>query len=157
MLPARFFTPVDPTQLPTGEIRPVAGTPMDFTRPQRIDLHQDADDEQLRHGKGYDHNWVIDKAPGAFGLVARLAEPRSGRVMEVHSTEPGLVFYAGNQLDGRAPRDVGKDGVVYRARAGLCLEPAGFPDAPNRPHFPSTLLRPGERYVGKTAFAFSTA
>ena len=156
MLPARFFTPVDPTQLPTGEIRAVAGTAMDFTRPQRIDARQDDDDEQLRHGKGYDHNWVIDKPPGVFGLVARLADPLSGRVLEVSSTEPGLVFYAGNQLDGRVPRDVGKDGVVYRARAGVCLEPAGFPDAPNRPHFPSTLLRPGERYAGTTVFSFST-
>jgi aldose 1-epimerase len=156
MLPARFFTPVDETQLPTGELRAVAGTPMDFTRPHRIDARQDDDDEQLRPGLGYDHNWAIDKAPGAFGLVARLADPLSGRVMEVLSTEPGLVFYGGNFLEGLVPRDVGKDGVVYRARAGLCLEPAGFPGRAEPAPVPSTLLLPGETYRGKTAYAFST-
>jgi len=152
MLNADRFTPVDAGLIPTGELRPVSRTPMDFTKPTRIGARIDEDDEQLRHGKGYDHNWVLNKEkPGEMSLAARVYEPTSGRIMEVYTTEPGIQFYAGNFLDGS---NVGKGGRVYNHRFGFCLETQHFPDSPNHPNFPSTILRPGERYHTKTVYRF---
>jgi aldose 1-epimerase len=132
-------------QIPTGEIVPVANTPMDFRKRRAIG---DPD-------PGYDHNWVIDKPLGEMGLHAVLHEPMHGRTMEVWSTEPGLVFYGGNNLEGIAPRDVGKGGLVYERRSALCLEPGHFPDSPNHANFPSTVLRPGQWFSGEIAYRFA--
>ncbi|MBP2229590.1 aldose 1-epimerase [Azospirillum agricola] len=151
---ARAFTPTDATAIPTGEIRPVAGTPFDFTTPHRIGERIDADDEQIRFGSGYDHNMVIDKPPGAFGPVATVEEPVSGRLLEVSSSEPGAQLHSGNFLTGAAPRDVGRGGVPFVRRGGLCIEPQRFPDAPNHPNFPSTVLDPGEIFRGVIAYRF---
>ena len=144
MINAESFTPVGKNQIPTGEIRSVAGTPMDFRRKRAIGEPE----------AGYDHNWVISKPLGRLGLAARLREPVSGRMMEVFSTEPGLQFYGGDNLEGRAPRDLGKGGHLYGRRSALCLEPAHYPDSPNQPHFPSTVLRPGEWFSGTTIYRF---
>ena len=152
MINAGRFTPVDSGLIPTGELRLVKGTPMDFTEPTAIGARIDQQDEQLRFGKGYDHNWVLNKSPGALALAARVYEPGSGRVMEIRSTEPGIQFYSGNFLDGSI---TGKGGRVYKLRNGFCLEPQHFPDSPNKPAFPSTVLRPGERYKTTTIFKFS--
>ena len=152
---AGSFTPIDATLIPTGEIRPVRGTPLDFTTPETIGARIAQDDEQLRLGTGYDHNFVLDKRGGAFGFAARVHEPTSGRVMEVWSTEPGLQLYSGNHLEGKVPRDVGKGGALYTSRTGFCLEPQHFPDSPNKPHFPSTVLKAGDWYSGKTVYKFS--
>jgi aldose 1-epimerase len=132
----------------------VAGTPLDFTRPHRIGERIDADDEQLRAGGGYDHNFVLDGAAGALRLVARAFSPRTGRLMEVLTTEPGVQFYSGNFLNGSA---VGKAGKAYAKRSGFCLETQHFPDSPNQPSFPSTVLRPGETYSTTTVYRFSVA
>lgn len=145
MIDAECYTPVGKNQIPTGEIRSVAGTPMDFRRMRAIGEPE----------VGYDHNWVIDKPPGRLGLAARLHEPLSGRIMEVFSTEPGLQFYGGDNLEGRAPRDLGKGRRLYERRSALCLEPAHYPDSPNHPNFPSTVLRPGEWFTGTTIYRFS--
>jgi aldose 1-epimerase len=152
-IPADRFTPVDSTLIPTGELRPVAGTPFDFRRPTPIGAHIHDADEQLRFGKGYDHNWVIDAAARKLRRVARVYEPETGRQMDVLSTEPGLQFYSGNFLDGTF---TGKGGSVYGARNGLCLEPQHFPDSPNHPTFPSTVLRPGETYRNTIMYRFSS-
>ena len=147
------FTPVDATQIPTGELRAVAGTPFDFTRPHRIGERINAPDEQLRIGLGYDHNWVLRDAPGALAFAARAYEPAGGRVLEVRTTEPGLQFYSGNVIPmGLA----GKGGAHYAARGGFALETQHFPDSPNQPAFPSTTLRPGETYRSRTEFHFVT-
>ena len=145
------FTPVDATLIPSGELAPVNGTPFDFRRATRIGARIDTDDEQLRRGKGYDHNWVINGAPGTLRHAARLADQTSGRTLDVSTTEPGLQFYSGNFLDGTIR---GKSGHVYGHRSGLCLETQHFPDSPNHPSFPSTILRPNERYQSKTVFTF---
>ena len=155
MINAETFTPVGKDQVPTGEIRAVAGTPMDFRRQRAIGEHVADAARYFEPHVGYDHNWVIDKPLGRLGLAARLHEPVSGRIMEVLSTEPGLVFYGGNNLEGIAPRDVGKGGHLYERRSALCLEPAHHPDSPNHPHFPSTVLRPGEWFSGTTIYRFS--
>jgi aldose 1-epimerase len=147
------FTPVGASLIPTGELRPVAGTPFDFTKPTTIGARIDADDEQIRFGRGYDHNWVIDKPMGELGLLARVCEPTSGRVMEVLSTEPGTQFYSGNFLDGTI---VGKRGWRYAKRSALCFEPQHYPDSPNQPAFPSTELNPGEVYKTTMLYKFST-
>lgn len=152
MMPAERFTPVDSTLIPTGELRPVAGTPFDFRKPTAIGARINQDDEQLKFGKGYDHNWVYDKPPGKLTLLARVTEPTSGRVMEVWSTEPGLQFYSGNFLDGTI---TGKGGWVYQFRHGFCMEPQHYPDSPNKPHFPSTVLRPGQVYRNTIIYKFS--
>jgi len=152
---ADAFTPVDNTLIPTGEVRPVRGTPFDFTTPIALGARIAEDDEQLRLGSGYDHNFVLNKQDGELSLAARVFEPTSGRVMEVWSTEPGLQLYSGNHLEGRVPRDVGKGGALYTARTGLCLEPQHFPDSPNKPHFPSTVLKAGDWYSGRTIYKFS--
>ena len=152
MIAASAFTPVDETLIPTGELRPVAGTPFDFNAPTPIGARVDLPDEQLRFGRGYDHNWVIRKPPGALGLMARIREPTSGRVLEVLSTEPGLQFYSGNFLDGTLR---GKRGWRYGHRHGLCLEPQRFPDSPNQPGFPSAVLEPGQVYRHTLLYRFS--
>lgn len=155
-LHAARYTPVDATLIPTGELAPVAGTPFDFTVPRRIGARIDDDDAQLRHAGGYDHNWALDawaRAPGMLALAARLTEPTTGRVLEVHTTEPGVQFYSGNFLDGSA---TGKGGRRYAHRSGLCLETQHFPDSVNHPAFPSVILRPGRMYRSRTVFAFST-
>jgi aldose 1-epimerase len=151
------FTPTDATNIPTGELAPVAGTPFDFTAPRAIGERVDEDDEQLRFGLGYDHNYVLDRPPGADGALvpaARVSEPGSGRVLEVETTEPGLQLYSGNQLDGSL---TGTGGVAYGPRAGLCLETQHFPDSPNQPGFPSTVLRPGETYRSATIYRFGVS
>jgi len=152
---ADAFTPIDATLIPTGEIKPVKGTPMDFTRPEKLGTRIGQDYDQLKLGLGYDHNYVLNKKGNEFGFAARVYEPTSGRVMEVWSTEPGLQLYSGNSLEGKAPRDVGKGGAVYAFRTGFCLEPQHFPDSPNQPCFPSTVLEPGEWYSGRTVYKFS--
>jgi aldose 1-epimerase len=150
---ATHYTPVDAALIPTGELALVAGTPFDFRRPTRIGARIDADDVQLQRGRGYDHNFVLSRPDAGLAFVARVAEPRSGRVLEVHTTEPGMQLYTGNFLhDGVA----GKAGRRYGHRSGLCLETQHFPDSPNQPHFPSTILRPGAEYRSRTVFAFST-
>ena len=150
---AEQFTPVDSTLIPTGELRSVAGTPLDFRKPMTIGARIDSDDEQLRYGNGYDHNWVLNKPARKLGLAATVVEPVSGRVMEVLTTEPGTQFYTGNFLDGTI---VGKGGWVYQKRNGFCFEPQHYPDSPNKPHFPSTILKAGETYSNTIIYRFST-
>jgi aldose 1-epimerase len=146
------FTPVDEGLIPTGELRDVTGTPLDFRTATAIGARIDDDYEQLRFAGGYDHNWVLNDYDGSLRLVARAHEPTSGRVMEVYTTEPGMQFYSGNFLDGS---NVGKGGVPYQHRTGFCLETQHFPDSPNHPEFPSTVLRPGEVYESTTIYRFS--
>ena len=151
-LDASAFTPVDSTLIPTGELAPVAGTPFDFRSATAIGARIGQQDTQLRYGLGYDHNWVLDRG-GRSGLVhaARLADPSTGRTLDITTTEPGIQFYSGNFLDGTI---TGKEGRVYRHRTGLCLETQHFPDSPNHPNFPTTILRPGETYRSRTVFTF---
>jgi aldose 1-epimerase len=141
------FTPVDATLIPTGELQPVAGTPFDFRTPHAIGARIEAQDEQLRRGRGYDHNWVLNKPGPGMTLAAVVTEPKSGRSLEVRTTQPGVQFYTGNFMDGK-PQEAG--GSVYPHRTGLCLETQHFPDSPNQPSFPSTILRPGETFQQKT-------
>jgi aldose 1-epimerase len=152
MISGDRFTPVDQGLIPTGELRSVKGTPMDFTQAKAIGARIDQPDEQLVLGKGYDHNWVLNKSNDKLPLVARVYEPGSGRVLEVYTTEPGVQFYSGNFLDGTIK---GKGGKVYQKRAGLCLETQHFPDSPNKPDFPSTVLKPGQKYATTTMYKFS--
>lgn len=155
MLNAKQFTPVDEGLIPTGKLVDVAGGPFDFTTAKAIGRDIEEADEQLNFGGGYDHNWVLDKGgkPGAMTLAARLSEASTGRVVEVFTTEPGIQFYCGNFLDGRLK---GKSGQPYVFRGGLCLETQHYPDTPNQPNFPTTLLKPGEKYDTTTVFKFST-
>lgn len=153
MINADRFTPIDSTLIPTGELRSVAGTPFDFRQPTAIGLRINDDDQQLVYGKGYDHNFVLNGAPGEMKLVARVYEPTSGRVLEVFTTQPGVQFYSGNFLDGTL---TGKGGVTYDYRTGFALETQHFPDSPNHPNFPSTILDPGEEYSSTTIYKFST-
>ena len=148
------FTPTDEGAIPTGELRAVRGTPMDFTRATAVGARIDQEtDEQIRFGKGYDHNWVLNKrGAGALALAARVYEPKTGRVMEVYTTEPGMQFYTGNYLDGTI---AGKGDKTYNRRHGFCLEPQHYPDSPNKPKFPTTTLRPGQRYKQTTTYRFS--
>jgi aldose 1-epimerase len=150
---ARHFTPIDATLIPTGELRGVESTPFDFREARSIGSRIEAADEQLRLAHGYDHNWVLDKpADGTLRVAAVLSDPVTGRTLEVRTTQPGLQFYSGNFLDGRpAP-----GGTVFAHRTGLCLETQHFPDSPNHPAFPSTILRPGEAYSEKTVLVFGT-
>ncbi|MBV9658690.1 MAG: galactose mutarotase [Verrucomicrobia bacterium] len=154
-LNADQFTPTDASLIPTGELRAVAGTPFDFRASQRIGARIDMDNDQLRSAGGYDHNFVLrqDGSNGEPQLAARVREPRSGRVLEVLTTEPGVQFYSGNFLDGT---DLGKGGYPYPRRGGFCLETQHFPDAPNHPAFPNTILRPGEIYRTTTLYRFSS-
>jgi aldose 1-epimerase len=153
MLNADRFTPVDKTLIPTGELRPVKGTPMDFTKPTAIGARISDDYEQLVVGRGYDHNWVINRKDDSLTLAAKVHEPTSGRIMEVFTTQPGVQFYSGNFLDGTI---TGKQGHVYKHRYGLCLETQHYPDSPNHPEFPSSILRPGQTFKSQTVFKFST-
>jgi aldose 1-epimerase len=148
------FTPVDKTLIPTGELRPVDGTPFDFRTPTAIGARiSETNDEQIKFANGYDDNWVLNKPAGQLGLAARVHEPTSGRTMEVWTTAPGLQFYTGNFLDGTI---AGKDGRVYQFRDGFCMEAQGFPDSPNHPSFPSTELMPGDTYAATIIYKFST-
>ena len=146
------YTPIDPTSIPTGLLASVAGTPFDFRKPVRLGAFIDQEHEQLRNGRGYDHNYVLNRGGEGLILAARVTDPASGRVMELSTTEPGLQFYSGNFLSGMR----GKNGRVYERRCGFCLEPQHYPDSPNRPEFPSTVLRPGQTYQSRTVFAFKT-
>lgn len=145
------MTPVDVTLIPTGGMATVAGGPFDFRSPTAIGARIATDDEQLRRGLGYDHSFVLNQGEPGLVHAARVVEPASGRTLDVHTTEPGLHFYSGNSIDGRV---AGKAGRVYRQRAGLCLETQHFPDSPNQPGFPSTILRPGTEYRSRTVFTF---
>lgn len=151
---ASRFTPVDAGLIPTGELRPVEGTPFDFRKPMPIGARIDADDEQIRRGRGYDHNFVLDREGGGLSFAARVTEPSTGRVLEVWTTEPGMQFYTGNFLDGTI---TGKGGKTYPRRSGFCLETQHFPDSPNQPSFPSTVLEPGKEYRSTTVWKFLTA
>jgi len=151
-LKADRFTPVDKTLIPTGELRPVKGTPFDFTHPTAIGARLETDEAQLKFGHGYDHNWVLNSS-GTLATAAIVEEPQSGRILEIQTTEPGIQFYSGNFMDGKP---AGK-GTVYKHRTGLCLETQHFPDSPNHPAFPSTVLKPGETYHSETVLLFRTA
>ncbi len=153
-LNADHFTPADKTLVPTGEIRSVEGTPLDFRQPTPIGARIDLDDEQLGFGGGYDHNFVLNQSDEAPWLAARVEEPTTGRLMEIFTSEPGVQFYSGNGLDGS---NTGKGGTVYQQRAGFCLETQHYPDSPNKDNFPSTVLHPGETYRTTTVHAFSVA
>jgi len=150
-LHARHFLPTDVGMIPTGEIAPVAGTPMDFTTPHIVGERIDGDFEPLMFGGGYDHCWVLDNG-GELRPAARLRDPQSGRVMELLTDQPGIQCYAGNCIDDGL---TGKGGIRYPRRAGLCLEPQRFPDSPNQPAFPSPVLRPGETYRHVVIHRFS--
>lgn len=150
---ADFYVPTDETNIPTGEILKVEGTPFDFRTPHAVGERWDADDDQIRYGAGYDHSYVINKSEaGELAFAARLTDPKSGRVMEVYTTEPAVQFYSDNWADGYK----GQNGATFPKRSGLCFEAQHFPDSPNNPHFPSVVLRPGEVYTQKTVYKFLT-
>ena len=152
MINADQFTPVDESLIPTGALTPVEGTPFDFLEPATIGARIDDDDPQLRIGGGYDHNFVLNATDSGPVHAARVEEPTTGRVLDVFTTEPGLQLYTANGLDGSV---TGKSGRPYARRYGFCLETQHFPDSPNQPDFPSTILRPGDEYRSQTVFAFS--
>ncbi|EMI54424.1 aldose epimerase family protein [Rhodopirellula sallentina] len=154
MLNADRFTPIDERLIPTGELRAVADSPFDFTSPKTIGRDINADDEQLKRANGFDHNWVLNKGVDAteLTLAAVVYEPTTGRLLTVSTTEPGVQFYTGNFLSGKL---IGKTGKAYAHRGGFCLETQHFPDSPNQPSFPSTVLKPGDTYQSQTVFAFS--
>ena len=153
-IPASRTTPTDPSMVPTGAFADVAGGPFDFRSPKPIGRDIGADDVQLKQGRGYDHNFVLDTPAGRIRRVATVFDPGTGRVLEVHSDQPGVQLYTGNHLAGGAP---GTSGVSYPSRGGFCLEPQNFPDAPNKPNFPSARLNPGQKYTHAMAFRFRTA
>jgi aldose 1-epimerase len=148
------FTPVDKGLIPTGQLQSVKGTPFDFTTPTKIGARIDQPDEQLQFGIGYDHNWVLNRVSNKLELAGKLFSPETGRLMEVWTTEPGLQFYSGNFLDGSI---TGKGGWVYQKRSALCLETQHYPDSPNKPSFPATVLKPGGKYSSTTIYKFSVA
>ncbi|MBN1642600.1 MAG: galactose mutarotase [Anaerolineae bacterium] len=152
MINADRFTPVDETLIPTGELCSVIGTPLDFCTADVIGARIEAGDPQLGFGGGYDHNWVLNGDPGVLRLAARARDPGTGRVLEVHTTEPAIQFYAGNMMPPSMP---GKGGATYVRRGGFCLETQHYPDSPNQPHFPSTTLVPGKVYKTTTIFKFT--
>jgi aldose 1-epimerase len=149
---ASRFTPVDATLIPTGELRAVKGTPFDFTKSTAIGARIDSDDQQIKIAGGYDHNWVLDKAGAGLSKAAEVYEPKTGRVLEVWTTEPAMQFYTGNFLDGTIH---GKGGKVYPRRGAFCMETQHYPDSPNHPAFPSTELKPGATYHTTTIYSFS--
>jgi aldose 1-epimerase len=152
-LHADKFTPVDAGLIPTGELRNVAGTPFDFRKPTAVGERIGQNDEQLKLGNGYDHNWILNRAKaGEISLAAEVYEPKTGRILEVWTDQPGIQFYTGNFLDGTIH---GKGGVAYGQRTALCLETQHYPDSPNHPEFPSTVLKPGTRFHSTTIFKFS--
>ncbi len=148
---ADIFTHVDQSLIPTGDLQPVTGTPLDFTQSTRIGSRINVPHEQLLRAQGYDHNWVLNKPSGELGLAAKVCEPRTGITMAIHTTEPGLQFYSGNFM---ANRINGKNGQIYNHRSGFCLETQHFPDSPNQPCFPSTILNPNQIYSQTTIYAF---
>ncbi|MGB2403565.1 MAG: aldose epimerase family protein [Akkermansiaceae bacterium] len=152
---ADYYTPVDETLIPTGEIAPIKNTPFDFTIPKAVGRDIAQKNEQLQYGGGYDHNFVLNKGgkAGEMTLAASIFEPESGRFLEIFTEEPGIQFYCGNFLDGRLK---GKAGRPYSHRGAIVLETQHYPDSPNQPHFPSTILKPNETYHSKTIFRFST-
>jgi aldose 1-epimerase len=152
-LDADRYTPIDGGLIPTGELATVEGTPFDFRKPIAIGARIDAAHPQITNGQGYDHNWVLNREGTTLRFAARVVEPRSGRTLDVATTEPGIQFYAGNFLDGTLK---GKGGQVYARRSGFCLETQHFPDTPNQPKFPTTLIRPGDTYSSRTVFKFGT-
>jgi aldose 1-epimerase len=151
-LNAGRFTPVNDVLIPTGELATVKDTPFDFRKSTGVGARINDDNEQLRRGKGYDHNWVLDSGGGKLAEAAEVYEPTTGRVMQVWTDQPGVQFYTGNFLDGTI---TGKDGKVYQQRSALCLETQHFPDSPNHPNFPSTELKPGQKYHTVTIYRFS--
>ena len=151
MLNADRYTPVNDKLIPTGELAPVEGTPFDFRKPTAIGVRINNAHPQLKAGQGYDHNWVLNRKGSGLELAARVREPKTGRTLEVTTTEPGIQFYAGNFLKGDL---TGKGGAVYKHRTGFCLETQHFPDSPNQPKFPSTTLKPGQEYRTRTVFTF---
>jgi aldose 1-epimerase len=153
-LNADRFTPVDAGLIPTGELRAVSGTPFDFRKATAVGARIERNDEQLKLGKGYDHNWVLNKNGAGPSLAARVEEPSSGRVLEVLTDQPGVQFYTGNFLDGTIK---GKGGKAFGHRSGLCLETQHFPDSPNKPQFPSTVLKPGQQFHSTTIFRVTTS
>ena len=153
MIKANKFLPTDKTQIPTGELRPVSGTPFDFTKPTMVGARiNDTTDTQIKYGHGYDHCWVFADTSNKLKLGATVYEPVSGRFMEMYTTEPGVQLYTANHLNGSIR---GKDGVAYTRLFGLCLETQHFPDSPNHPNFPSTTLRPGQTYQSTTVYKLS--
>jgi aldose 1-epimerase len=148
------YTPVDATLIPTGALAPVEGTPFDFRQPVAIGAHIADDHPQLKNGLGYDHNFVLNRSGDGMLHAARVVEPATGRTLDIATTEPGIQFYSGNFLDGTI---TGKQGRVYQKRFGFCLETQHFPDSPNQPAFPPTVLRPGQTYTSRTVFTFGTA
>jgi len=148
------YTPVDATLIPTGEIAPVEGTPFDFRTSTAIGVRIDAPHPQIKIGPGYDHNWVLTRSGEGLQHAARVVEPKSGRTLDVSTTEPGMQFYAGNFLDGKL---TGKGGQSYGRRSGFCLETQHFPDTPNHSNFPTTLLQPGQEFKSRTVFAFGAS
>jgi aldose 1-epimerase len=154
MIDADRYTPVDAGLIPTGELAPVAGTPFDFRKPTAIGARINDPDQQLKFGKGYDHNFVLNHPGDSPTLAAKVRDPKSGRVLEVLTTEPGLQFYTGNFLDGKIH---GKGGKVYGHRSAFCMETQHFPDSPNHPNFPSTVLRPGQEFRSTTIYRFSNS
>jgi aldose 1-epimerase len=148
---ADYFTPVGPTMIPTGEIAAVDESPFDFRRAARIGARIDGDHEQLQRARGFDHNFVLRYEPGRLTHAARLIEPVSGRRMDVHTTTPGMQLYTGNFLDGHI---IGRGGVSYTPRVALCLETQHYPDTPNKPHFPSAVVRPDADYKHRTVYSF---
>lgn len=153
-LHADYFTPIDNTLIPTGELRKVENTPFDFSRSLKIGARIEANEEQIKFAGGYDHNLVLRGRAGELRLVAKAFEPETGRVLEVLTTEPGIQLYSGNFLDGTIK---GKNGIVYQKRHAFCLETQHYPDSPNKPDFPSTVLIPGEEYKSTTIYKFSVA
>ena len=151
MLNASRYTPVDETLIPTGELALVEGTPFDFQKPTAVGARIGEDNVQLKNGKGYDHNWVLNRTGPGLQRAALVVDPKSGRTLAIDTTEPGIQFYSGNFLDGAI---TGKGGQVYKYRAGFCLETQHYPDSPNHPSFPSTILQPGQTYASKTVFTF---
>lgn len=151
MINGNFFTPVDETSVPTGEIRSVKDTPMDFTVSKKFGTSIDTEDEQLKFGYGYDHNWVLNHRSGTLGLAAVASDPKSGRVMEIYTTQPGVQLYTANWVEN----ENGKGGKKYQKRWAFCLETQHFADAINKPHFPSTILNPGETYKHTCIHKFS--
>ena len=152
-IPGSSYLPVDQDSIPLNGAAPVEGTPFDFRSPRVVGKGLGMDDQQLRLTHGYDHTWVLDRQSPGLTRAARLSDPTSGRALEVLTDQPGVQFYSGNLLDGSLR---GKGGVVYDKHAGLCLETQGFPDSPNQPDFPSTVLRPGERFTSRTVWSLST-
>jgi len=153
MLVSESITPVNSDLITTGELTKVEGTPFDFRKPEKIGARIDNNDQQIKYGLGYDHNWVLNNYDKSVRQAATLYDPQSGRFMEVLTDQPGLQFYSGNFLDGSIK---GKSGIMYKYRTALCLEAQHYPDSPNKPNFPSVVLKPGEKYKQTTIYKFST-